>query len=706
MGRPRKRHHNPPLNLEKKTIKSIVGASFVTFALILSLSFFSSAGLLLSLKDTFFSTFGIGIIFVPIALIALGLTLFSIKLRILKSNLILGLFGAVLSLLGIISSASGNLGGTIGNSLYETIKALLTAPGAIFLLLFCFVVSIIIATNTSVEDVLVTLSKISQKIGSIFKNLRRKKLEISSGARIIRESNNQRIPEVATAADSQTQQIPNVPNLSLDVVVNNPHEGKIWQYPPLSLLSDTKTGTANRGNIKQNANIIEKTLESFGIPAKVVEFNPGPAVTQYAIEIPMGTKLSKITALQNNLAMALATKTGDVRLVAPIPGKSLVGIEIPNISPEMVSLKNVLSSEILRSSKSKTSVGLGLDVTGNIVPIDIAKMPHILVAGTTGSGKSVLLNAIICTLLFRASPLEVKLILADPKRVELTEYKDVPHLLTPVIIEPDKILSSLRWAMTEMDQRYKMFHDAQVKNIAGYNDYAGFQRLPYIVIVIDELQNLMEFAPVEVEDAICRLAAMARATGIHLVLATQSPRVDVITGLIKANIPCRISFNVASMIDSRVILDQPGAEKLLGKGDMLYVPPDASKPQRIQGVYVSDSEIQNLIKYLKESGFAPEYTEEVLKMPSTKLTGSSATAGDKDDLFEEALRTVCQYDRASASLLQRRLRVGYARAARLIDELETAGIVGQGEGSKPRDVLIKNAEEYLQNQSEQVPEAA
>lgn len=325
-------------------------------------------------------------------------------------------------------------------------------------------------------------------------------------------------------------------------------------------------------------------------------------------------------------------------------------------------------------------------------------MPHVLVAGTTGSGKSVLINALIATLLFRASPQEVKLIIVDPKRVELTDYNDIPHLLTPVIVEPAKILSSMKWAIGEMDRRYKLFHQAQVRNITAYNELSGFQALPYIVIVIDELQNLMEFAPVEFEDAIVRVAAMARATGIHLVLATQRPSVDVITGLIKANIPCRIAFNVSSMIDSRVIIDQPGAEKLLGKGDMLYVPPDASKPMRIQGVYVSDTEIRNLINFLKQSGIEPEYTEEVVKMPIGRMDHSGE--GVHDDLFEEAVRTVCQYDRASASLLQRRLRVGYARAARLLDELEIAGIVGPSEGSKPRDVLVKNPDEYFQAQAE------
>jgi len=322
-------------------------------------------------------------------------------------------------------------------------------------------------------------------------------------------------------------------------------------------------------------------------------------------------------------------------------------------------------------------------------------MPHCLIAGTTGSGKSIMLNAVITSLLFRNSPDELKLILIDPKRVELTNYNGIPHLLTPVITEPEKILSSLKWAMAEMDRRYKLFQSAGVRNIVGFNEMSGFQALPYIVIIVDELADLMMFAPVEIEDAITRIAQLARATGIHLVVATQRPSVDVITGLIKANIPCRIAFNVSSMIDSRVILDGPGAEKLLGRGDMLFLPPDASKPIRIQGVFVQDTEINNLIKYLKQSGIAPQYTAEVTEMPLGRMGSRGGDSGDRDELFEEAVRTVCQYDRASASLLQRRLKVGYARAARILDELESAGIVGVGEGSKPRDVLVKNAEEYF-----------
>ncbi len=691
----------PPIGLERKTIKSIIGVVGLGISIILLLSIVTKSGSLATLKEKYYEIFGLGIFLAPFVVALISLPLLSLKNRFTKINVIFGLIAASLSFLGLVAPLKDTFAGVLGNTLYSVLKSFVTAPGAFFILLFTFFVSVIITGNTSPDVAIGAVASVFKKISSVLAALKRKIIPSGKTGFVTKSLDDvyrggKKILPIGRSREEGE------PGLSASIVVNNPGQGQIWEYPPLSLLGETHGASANRGNLKQNAQVIEKTLESFGISAKVVEVNLGPTITQYALEIPMGTKLSKILALQNDLALALATPTGNVRIEAPIPGKSLVGIEIPNISPEVVSLKNVLSDERMRSARSKLTVGLGLDVSGNPVISDIGKMPHVLVAGTTGSGKSVLINAIIATLLFRASPQEVKLILVDPKRVELTDYNDIPHLLTPVIVEPDKILSALRWATTEMDRRYKLFHEAQVRNIQGYNELSGFQALPYIVIVIDELNDLMQFAPVEIEDAICRIAQMARATGIHLIVATQRPSVDVITGLIKANIPCRIAFNVSSMVDSRVIIDTPGAEKLLGRGDMLYVPPEASKPMRIQGVYVSDTEIRNLISFLKKSGMVPQYTEEVTQMPVGKLSGHHAgigAGGEKDDLFEEAVRTICQYDRASASLLQRRLRIGYARAARLLDELEVAGIVGPGDGSKPRDVLVKNAEEFLQSQN-------
>ena len=481
------------------------------------------------------------------------------------------------------------------------------------------------------------------------------------------------------------------------LVSNKMRGGLIWQYPPLSLLEDSEGRKAERGDIKKIASIIEETLKSFGIGAKVSEVNLGPAVTQYAVQLAFGTRVSKITSLANDLALATEAPTGQIRIEAPIPGRNLVGIEIPNRSLELVSLRTMLASDVMMKSKSKLTISMGLDVSGNPVVSDIAKMPHVLIAGTTGSGKSVMINSIIASLLFRASPEELKLILIDPKRVELTGFNGIPHLMVPVIVEADKILSALRWAIKTMDERYKIFAEKGVRNIDGFNELAGFQSLPYIVVVIDELADLMAFAPVEVEDAIARLAQMARATGIHLIVSTQRPSVDVITGLIKANIPARVAFNVSSMIDSRVILDTPGAEKLLGRGDMLYIPPDQAKPARIQGAFVSDKEVKRLVDFLKDKGPQVEYTTEIIEMTGGRRgRGTGQLGPDKNDpKFEQAVRIVCEFDKASASFLQRKLSIGYSKAAGFIDVMEDAGIVGPQEGAKPRDVLVKNADDAL-----------
>jgi DNA segregation ATPase FtsK/SpoIIIE, S-DNA-T family len=479
----------------------------------------------------------------------------------------------------------------------------------------------------------------------------------------------------------------------------------VWEYPPLTLLSNKGGGEADRGDVKSNAAIIEQTLDSFGIRAKVVEVNYGPSVTQYGLEITRGTKLSKITGLATDLALALAAPTGQIRIEAPIAGRSLVGIEVPNMSAQYVTLRQMLSSPTMKSMKSKLAVALGIGVSGKPIITDISKMPHMLIAGATGSGKSVAINTFLCSILFRASPSEVKLILVDPKRVELTGYNDVPHLLTPVIVEPSKVVSALKWATVEMENRYKKLAEVGVKNIDGYNELAGFAAMPAILIVIDEIADVMMFAPGDVEECITRLAQMARAVGIHLVLATQRPSVDVITGLIKANIPSRVAFQVSSMSDSRVILDMPGAEKLLGKGDMLFIPPDQAKPSRIQGTFVSDAEAKALVDFIKAQGAKPEYEEDITtKYSSNTLKGGSsgsigADGEDRDDYFDEAVKLISQHDKASSSLIQRRLSVGYARAARILDQLEQAGLVSQQDGSKPRDVNVEKLREYLSGAS-------
>lgn len=691
----------PKLKLKQKTIIAVASLVSVLLALLSTVSLATDSPVLNFWRQFLFHILGWTAYFSPVLFLLIGLVLSRIKWSFAQLNVLLGFLLIILSFSGITTSLKPENAGLIGSKLWEQLASFLTVYGAFAILLVVFFVGIVVLFNASLSQVfgifVFIFKGINQKVIKPIYDLtfnrprafEAKNINIKvSGVDDVRQKI--KIPQVLPSKETHV--------ITDTLVQNIAGKSSVWKYPPVSLLSDKVGSPAERGDVKKNASVIERALDSFGIQARVAEVNGGPAVTQYALEIAAGTKISKIANLQHDLALALATPTGTVRVEAPIPGKSLVGIEVPNRSLEIVSLKQILASDEMRKHKSKLAVALGRDTASKPMIVDIDKMPHCLIAGTTGSGKSVMLNAIIDSLLFRSSPDELKLILIDPKRVELTNYNGIPHLLTPVITEPEKILSSLKWAMAEMDRRYKLFQSVGVRNITGYNEMSGFQALPYIVVIIDELADLMMFAPVEVEDSITRIAQLARATGIHLIVATQRPSVDVITGLIKANIPCRIAFNVSSMIDSRVILDGPGAEKLLGRGDMLFLPPDASKPIRVQGVYVQDSEINNLIKYLKSMGIAPQYTSEVTQMPIGKTNGKGGFGGsgdEKDELFEEALRTVCQYDRASASLLQRRLKVGYARAARIIDELETAGIISPGEGSKPRDVLVKDPNAYF-----------
>ena len=699
MSRRRSIYRLPKLKLRQKTITALGSLIAFTLAVVSGISLATNSQTLSFWKEFLTKFLGWTAIISPLIFLLSGLSLTRARWKIAQTNVLLGLLLIVLSISGLTGFLKYEEAGSLGQLLWRELSSFVTSWGAIPLLILLFLVGLVVFFNTSLGQIFKIFVWIFQTIkDKIFKPIfeRRRTFEAKH------------IPIKVSGLDEKikVRSTPQKEGVIADVLVQNVGgSNKVWKYPPLSLLSDKVGSPAERGDVKKSANIIEKTLDSFGIQARVAEVNGGPAVTQYALEISAGTKISKIANLQHDLALALATPTGTVRIEAPIPGKSLVGIEVPNRSLEVVGLKHVLSSDDMVKHKSKLAVALGRDTSSKAMVVDLDRMPHCLIAGTTGSGKSIMLNAFITSLLFRNSPDELKLILIDPKRVELTNYNNIPHLLTPVITEPEKILSSLKWAMAEMDRRYKLFQSAGVRNITGFNEMSGFQALPYIVIIIDELADLMMFAPVEIEDAITRIAQLARATGIHLVVATQRPSVDVITGLIKANIPCRIAFNVSSMIDSRVILDGPGAEKLLGRGDMLFLPPDASKPIRIQGVFVQDSEINSLIKYLKDQGIAPQFTEEVTAMPLGRLGGRGGDSGEKDELFEEAVRTVCQYDRASASLLQRRLKVGYARAARIIDELEVAGIIGVGDGSKPRDVLVKNPDEYFASQSAGNPES-
>jgi DNA segregation ATPase FtsK/SpoIIIE, S-DNA-T family len=464
-----------------------------------------------------------------------------------------------------------------------------------------------------------------------------------------------------------------------------------WKFPGIELL-DQKQDKADPGNVEAKARAIKETFENFNIEVEMEGANIGPRVTQYTLKPPTGVKLTKITALENNLALDLAATS--IRMEAPIPGKRAVGIEVPNIKGATVRLSSILQSRDWLEDKSSLSFAIGKDIAGKPMVADLARMPHVLVAGQTGSGKSVMINDILTSLLYRNTPSELKLILVDPKTVEMAPYNDIPHLLTPVITEPEKCISALKWAVAEMERRYRTLAEVKKRSIGEYNLIKKEERMPYIVIVIDELADLMMMAARDVEALIVRIAQKARAVGIHLILATQRPSVDVITGLIKANVPARIAFTTASQVDSRTIIDQVGAEKLLGRGDMLLLTSEMPKPIRIQAAFISDEETVKVTGFIQNQR-APQYNDEVVSQPVTIGKGGVVAemggGGDADDdMFQDAVRVVIESKKASTSLLQRRLRIGYGRAARLIEEMEEQGIIGQADGSRPREVLVSS----------------
>lgn len=497
-----------------------------------------------------------------------------------------------------------------------------------------------------------------------------------------------------------------------------------WKFPPLDLLEKT-TGKAKAGDIETNAKIIQKTLKHFGINVEIGEISVGPSVTQYCFKPAAGIKLSKITTLNNDLSLALAAHP--IRIEAPIPQKSLIGIEVPNKTSTLVRLRDILESPEFSKRKSNLTLALGQDVAGNYILSDLTEMPHLMIAGATGTGKSICINTIITTLLYQNSPDDLKLILIDPKRVELTAFNGIPHLKTPTVVDNGKVANALKWAVIEMERRYKILQDSGSRDIFSYNsklkigqekeivndkkgemtDDEEVKRLPFIVIIIDELADIMASHAKEVEAAIVRIAQMARAVGIHLIVSTQRPSVEIITGLIKANITTRIAFQVATQIDSRTILDMAGAEKLLGSGDMLYLSARSPKPKRIQGVFVSESEVKRVVKSIKSQLTEEvEYDEEVTAPQKMSFGGRFAGTGalgeddEGDELYEKAKDTVIRYGKGSSSLLQRRLRVGYARAARLLDLLEKNGVIGPADGSKPREILVQSETNQTIRQNE------
>ena len=498
------------------------------------------------------------------------------------------------------------------------------------------------------------------------------------------------------------------------ITINDPN----WQAPSIDLL-EKKESPANAGDVQQNAQTIKDTLSEFNIDVEMEGANIGPKVTQYTLRPPSGVKLTRITQLETNIALNLAAQS--LRIEAPIPGQKAVGIEVPNQKAADVRLRSIISSPQWTKSGEPLPFAIGKDISGHAVIGELNKMPHLLIAGQTGSGKSVMINTLLTSLLYRNSPSKMKLILVDPKQVEMAPYEDIPHLITPVITQPEKTISALKWAVNEMERRYSLLAEHKIRDIKTYNemiqrgakkvtvkDEDGHAQqhnegeMPYIVIVIDELADLMMAAARDVEALIVRIAQKARAVGIHLVLATQRPSVDVITGLIKANVPARIAFTVASQVDSRTILDQVGAEKLLGQGDMLMQTPSMGKPVRIQGAWVTDQEVMKITDHLREQS-PPQYNEEVISQP-VQINGKGGVVmdfdgGGDDDMYRDAVRVVIEGGKASASLLQRRLRVGYARAARLIEQMEEQGIIGPADGARPRDVLVSSMDDVFGDSS-------
>lgn len=706
MGRRKKSKFG--IRINGKTFFNLLGFFVILIAVILFASFFhmfrqgeGDGQLLTELNAQLYGMFGWLAIMSPIIMFLISGHFFnSKKLKFVKYNVTIGSVVLFIALLGLFQT------GSWGKSIFDNLTLDFTALGALSILVIGFIVGLILFLDTSIDVIFLAIAKVFGPIIATFSKLAKKPnidLAKLDGGKDKQED--EFIRDKVIPIKPQPIIAPVTPakaeagsDLSIRPVIQ---DSSTWVYPPVSLLQDVKQKEADRGDVKGNANTIEKTLDSFGIRTRVSEVNFGPTVTQYAIEITMGTKLSKITSLANDLALALAAPTGQVRIEAPIPGRSLVGIEIPNKKPQIVTLKTLLESALLSEKDDPLLVPLGLDVGGAPMVASIANMPHVLIAGTTGSGKSVMINAWISTLMMRTRPDELRMILVDPKQVEMTQYNGSPHLLTDVIVEPAKVVSALRWAVGEMEARYKELAQAGVRNLEGYNKLENYDRKPYIVFFIDELADLMMYAANEVEDLITRIAQKARAVGIHLVLATQRPSVDVITGLMKANIPSRIAFNVSSMIDSRVIIDMPGSEKLLGRGDMFYLPPDQAKPRRIQGPFITESEVKDVVSFLKSQVPVVHYTEEITEQTPAINAGGNSSGGmgnvtgseDRDAFFNDAVQLISQSDKASASLLQRKLRIGYARAARILDELEEAGYVGPAEGSKPREVLGRPQQE-------------
>lgn len=704
--------------------REIIGITIITFGLLSAISLFSNrTGIVGSiLRNIYFTLMGFGGYIFPLIIMAIGVLFIMNRIDFnndKKSFYLICIFLCFLILLDINNVNGSNLTVKFSNSLELSQKRL---GGGLIGSLFGFLIYKLFGSiGSNIVVILIVTILISLfteiKISEIINNLRLKintKYNSSSNSGI-NNNNNNMVDKIDEKLDS------NILDKALhkEVIINDylakdnssnlksadkkssSEEMNIdtnkrlsdYSFPPLDLLKDAekKVDTSYKKEIINNAKRIEETMKNFGIDSKVVQINRGPSVTCYELQPAPGIKVNRIVNLANDLALSLAAS--DIRIVAPIPGKSVVGIEVPNKIRDNVTLKEMLQSDEFIAFESNLPLVLGKDISGKPIISSIDAMPHLLIAGATGSGKSVCINTIIMSILYKSHPNDVKLLLIDPKVVELSIYNGIPHLLVPVVTDPKKAAVSLSWAVSEMERRYKLFAENNVRDIKSYNkkfEDDENKKLPNIVIIIDELADLMMVAAQEIEDYICRLAQMARAAGMYLIIATQRPSVDVITGTIKANIPSRISFAVSSQVDSRTILDVSGAEKLLGKGDMLFYPSNLSKPIRLQGAFISDLEVKSVVDYLKNQDIT-KYDHEAIESISKGIE-TSKFIEDADELFYDAISLVVDEGQASISLLQRKLKIGYTRAARIIDQMEERGIVGGYEGSKPRKVLISKEE--------------
>jgi len=672
--------------LRPETKKSIFIITFLALATILiltALNLTGPAGEKIFQVGSYF--FGIGYYLLPLTLLIIAATFILEKEEVLFSFSIFGGVVFILSTLGLIDIVNQGSGGIIGN-VAGSIQVPFGSIGGAIITISLMCISLLVITNKPLKFYFPKSSKIKENnLNDNLQVVEPKMLETEANANLKEKENQTNTPqEKEINVKTLEEKIPGIKTTSLKNFKN-------YKAPPLNLLA-SQIEKPTIGDLRANANIIKRTLESFGIPVEMGEINVGPTVTRYTLKPAEGIKLSRITSLNQDLALALAAHP--IRIEAPIPGKSLVGIEVPNKSAAVVRLGNLLLYEDYQKS-GYLGFALGRNVSGEPVFKDIAKMPHLLIAGATGSGKSIMIHSLIVSLLYKNSPETLRLLLIDPKRVELSIYDGIPHLLSPVITDNKKSIGVLKWAIQEMDSRYQKLLESGSRDIKSYNS-SNQNKMPYILIIIDELADLMASYGREVEGSIIRLAQMARATGIHLVVSTQRPSVEVITGLIKANITSRIALQVASQIDSRTILDTPGAEKLLGNGDALFISAELSKPLRVQGAFISETEIKKVAQFIKDNN---ENQEEALDFENNANGENKNLPLDfenfdteEDELLEEAIETVRAAKKASASLLQRRLKIGYARAARLLDIMEEKGIVGPADGAKPREVFYNKKE--------------